>query len=102
MHGEKDILFGLSSFRLHRIPYQVLMLCPPIPPLWDNVRDPLLPKHPVMHEILGSPLNVLVTNRKTAEPQRMSARTSWNPVYPLGRLWTPSLASKLARRFSRC
>lgn len=64
MHGENDILFGLSSFRLHRIPYQVLMLCPPIPPLWDNVRDPLLPKHPVIREIFGSPLHVLVTNRK--------------------------------------
>lgn len=59
MHGEKDILFGLSSFRLHRIPYQVLMLCPPIPPLWDNVRDPLLPKHPVIREIFGSPLHVV-------------------------------------------
>lgn len=64
MHGEKDILFGLSSFRLHRIPYQVLMLCPSIPPLWDNVRDPFLAKHPVIHEILGCPLHVLVSNRK--------------------------------------
>lgn len=63
MHGEKDILYGLSSFRLHRIPYQVLMLCPTIPPLWDNVRSPLLSKHPVIREILGSPIHVLVTNR---------------------------------------
>lgn len=63
MHGEKDVLYGLSSFRLHRIPYQVLMLCPTIPPLWDNVRSPLLSKHPVIREILGSPIHVLVTNR---------------------------------------
>ncbi len=64
MHGEQDILYGLTSFRLHRIPYQVLMLCPPIPPLWQNVRSPDLPNHPVIREILGTPLHVLVDNRK--------------------------------------
>lgn len=71
MHGEKDILYGLSSFRLHRIPYQVVMLCPTIPPLWDNVRNPALAKHPVIHDILGTPLHVLVTNRN----DRRTAKT---------------------------
>lgn len=70
MHGEKDILYGSTSFRLHRIPYQVLMLCPPIPPLWQNVRDPALPKHPTIKEILGTPLHVLVTDRKDRRTSR--------------------------------
>ena len=64
MHGDKDILYGFSAFRLHRIPYQVLMLCPPMPSLWDNVRSPLIPSHPVIKEIIGSPIHVLVTDRK--------------------------------------
>ncbi len=49
---------------MYRIPHQVLPLCPPIPSLWQHVRDPELLDHPVMREILGTPLHLLITDRR--------------------------------------
>ena len=64
MRGDGDVLYGLTSFRIYRIPHQVLPLCPPIPSPWQHVRDPELPDHPVIREILGTPLHLLITDRR--------------------------------------
>lgn len=64
MRGNGDVLYGLTSFRMYRIPHQVLPLCPPMPSLWQHVRDPELLDHPVIREILGTPLHLLITDRR--------------------------------------
>lgn len=63
MSPDDDVLYGPSAFRFLRIPPQVLLQCPPLPPIHGNIGKPTLLHHPVVTEILGTPIHILVTKR---------------------------------------
>ena len=58
-----EVFCGPTAFKLHRISPQVIGLCPPLPqPRGDKNRTGLR-SHPVVREILGTPLHRLVFSR---------------------------------------
>lgn len=75
-----EILCGISAFRLHRTPPQVLMLCPPL--LDASSADTLA--HPLAREILGLPLRTLATERNNRKQTRTVATQLWCRPIPLG------------------
>lgn len=95
MRGDGDVLYGLTSFRMYRIPHQVFPLCPPIPSLWQHVRDPELLDYPVIREILGTPLHLLITDRRDRRTSKaIRTRTDETPASDQAR--KPNRASPLS------
>lgn len=62
--AHENVLYGISSFRLLRTPPQVRLLCPPLSSFSQDVRSGTVGKHPVIKEIIGAPVHVLVQDRK--------------------------------------
>lgn len=60
----ENALYGPSSFRLWRTPPQVRLLLPPLSSFSHDVRNGTVSKHPVISEIIGTPVHVLVQDRK--------------------------------------
>lgn len=60
----EDILCDISAFRFHRTPPQVLMLCPPYPDRSTDNNRAGFRSHILTHEILGTPVHLLATDRK--------------------------------------
>ena len=60
----EDILCDISAFRFHRTPPQVLMLCPPYPDRATDNNRAGFRNHILTHEILGTPVHLLATDRK--------------------------------------
>ena len=60
----EDILCDISAFRFHRTPPQVLMLCPPYPDRATDNNRAGFRSHILTHEILGTPVHLLATDRK--------------------------------------
>lgn len=60
----EDILCDISAFRFHRTPPQVLMLCPPYPDRATDNNRAGFRNHILTHEILGTPIHLLATDRK--------------------------------------
>ena len=55
----------ISAFRYHRTPPQVIMLCPPLPPLEPGRRRQDLRSHPLVSEVLGTPLHTLARSKSS-------------------------------------
>ncbi|WP_159060061.1 hypothetical protein [Collinsella provencensis] len=73
-----EVLCGLSAFRFHRIPPQVLMLCPPL----TSVKKHDVLQHPLVQEILGSPLHILVTDKKDRRKNLAVLTQLWSQPFP--------------------
>ena len=58
-------LCDISAFRYHRIPPQVVMLCPPVPRPDTDKRRRELAEHPLVKDALGLPLHLLSDSRQT-------------------------------------
>lgn len=58
-------LCDISAFRYHRIPPQVIMLCPPLSRPSIGKRQRELAEHPLASDALGLPLHLLADDRRT-------------------------------------
>lgn len=77
-----SILCGLSAFRIHRTPPQILMLCPPLPDLDRAFSRSKLLEHPVAQEILELPVHALVTNPASRRNSRLIKTHLWSSSIP--------------------
>lgn len=77
-----DILCNISAFRFHRVPPQVQMLLPmlPTPELDPNRRH--LSEHPLVSEILGSPVHMLRDARTRSRSGARIIRHVWSGELP--------------------
>lgn len=64
-------LCDISAFRYHRTPPQVVMLCPPLPPINPGRKKQRLNAHPLVSEVMGTPLHTLA--RSKSERPRSSS-----------------------------
>lgn len=48
------ILTGMSAFRYHRIPPQVLALYPPLPEAFEDPRHNKIAQSPIVEDLLGN------------------------------------------------
>lgn len=80
----EETLCGVTAFKLHRVPPQVIGLCPPLPGVsGDHNRREFL-SHPVVSEILGAPLHRLVTARCDLSSRKHFRDHLWMAELPLG------------------
>lgn len=80
----EETLCGVTAFKLHRVPPQVIGLCPPLSGVsGDHNRREFL-SHPVVSEILGAPLHRLVTARCDLSSRKHFRDHLWMAELPLG------------------
>lgn len=86
-----EVFCGPTAFKLHRIPPQVIGLCPPLPqPRGDKNRTGLR-SHPVVREILGTPLHRLVFSRNELSNGKLFRDHFWSGECPFGSIWEHEL-----------
>ena len=86
-----EVFCGPTAFKLHRIPPQVIGLCPPLPqPRGDKNRTELR-SHPVVREILGTPLHRLVFSRNELSNGKLFRDHFWSGECPFGSIWEHEL-----------
>ena len=59
----EDLICGASAFRLYRVPPAILALYPPLPNLAGDRHRRMLRCHPLVEEVLGDPVHLLVEKR---------------------------------------
>ncbi len=91
-----EVFCGPTAFKLHRIPPQVIGLCPPLPqPRGDKNRTELR-SHPVVREILGTPLHRLVFSRNELSNGKLFRDHFWSGECPFGSIWEHELGASVA------
>ena len=91
-----EVFCGPTAFKLHRIPPQVIGLCPPLPqPRGDKNRTELR-SHPVVREILGTPLHRLVFSRNELSNGKLFRDHFWSGECPFGSIWEHELGVSVA------
>lgn len=86
-----EVFCGPTAFKLHRIPPQVIGLCPPLPqPRGDKNRTELR-SHPVVREVLGTPLHRLAFSRNELSNGRLFRDHFWSGECPFGSIWEHEL-----------
>lgn len=91
-----EVFCGPTAFKLHRIPPQVIGLCPPLPqPRGDKNRTELR-SHPVVKEILGTPLHRLVFSRNELSNGKLFRDHFWSGECPFGSIWEHELGVSVA------
>lgn len=86
-----EVFCGPTAFKLHRIPPQVIGLCPPLPqPRGDKNRTELR-SHPVVREILGTPLHRLVFSHNELSNGKLFRDHFWSGECPFGSIWEHGL-----------
>lgn len=86
-----ETLCGISAFKLHRVPPQVIGLCPPLPEPCGDANRVGLSSHPVVREILGSPLHRLVFSRNQISNGALFRDHLWTGEAPFGSIWDHEL-----------
>lgn len=90
-----EVFCGPTAFKLHRIPPQVIGMCPPLPqPRGDKNRTDLRP-HPVVREILGAPLHRLVFSRNELSNGKLFRDHLWTGECPFGSVWEHELGASV-------
>lgn len=90
-----EVFCGPTAFKLHRIPPQVIGLCPPFPqPRGDKNRTELR-SHPVVREILGTPLHRLVFSRNELSNGKLFRDHFWSGECPFGSIWEHELGASV-------
>ena len=80
----EDTLCGPSAFKFHRVPPQVLALCPPMGSSNSRFyRQPEL-KHPLIADVLGPPIHRLVLGAGACRSTRNFIRHQWTQELPFG------------------
>lgn len=92
----QEYLCGLSAFRLHRIPPQVLALCSNLPDIELRSDRRLLGRHPEILGSLGSPLHVLTDNRGRRNSAKAIEAHLWTGELPPGAFMENELGTTLA------
>ena len=91
-----EIFCGPTAFKLHRIPPQVIGLCLSLPqPRGDKNRTELR-SHPVVREILGTPLHRLVFSRNELSNGKLFRDHFWSGERPFGSIWEHELGVSVA------
>ncbi len=86
-----DTLFGISAFRYHRVPPQVLALLPPVPQYEMDKRRFSFRNHLLIKDAVKLPLHLMVTQRsKRATHDYFKCHLSSEPV-PFGSIWETEL-----------
>lgn len=80
----KDVLSGFSAYRYYRVPPRYLALCPALPsPEGDRCRS-ALSRNPFARDVLGFPLQVLVTSRNERTCSRIMSQQLFSCELPFG------------------
>ena len=82
-----DTLFGISAFRYHRTPPQVLGLLPPIPQFENDRRRQSLRDHMLIREIVAFPIHVLVSERTKRAGSKTLKYHLVSGELPFGSIW---------------
>lgn len=90
------ILSNISAFRFHRVPPQVLALCPPIPDEDCDRQRLLLRKDLLVNHVLGFPLHTLVLNRKERTNPALIEHHLWSSSLPSKAIWETDYGVQLA------
>ena len=65
------ILTGMSAFRYHRIPPQVLALYPPLPEAFEDPRHNKIAQSPIVEDLLGTPVHRLMPSGYKATASKL-------------------------------
>ena len=90
------ILSNISAFRFHRIPPQVLALCPPVPDEDCDRQRLLLRQDLLVNHALGFPLHALVSNRKERTNPALIEHHLWSSSLPPKAIWETDYGVQLA------
>ena len=91
-----EVFCGPTAFKLHRIPPQVIGLCPPLPQARGDKNRTELRSHPVVREILGTPLHRLVFSRNELSNGKLFRDHFWSGECPFGSIWEHELGVSVA------
>lgn len=81
------VLSNISAFRYHRIPPQILVLCPPIPDEDCDRQRLRLRQDLLVNHVLGFPLHTLVLNRKERTNPALIEHHLWSSPLPPKAIW---------------
>ena len=81
------VLSNISAFRYHRIPPQILALCPPIPDEDCDRQRLLLRQDLLVNHVLGFPLHTLVYCRNSVTHGTLLERHLWSGQLPSEAIW---------------
>lgn len=81
------VLSNISAFRYHRIPPQILALCPPIPDEECDRQRLRLRQDLLVNHVLGFPLHTLVLNRKERTNPALIEHHLWSSPLPPKAIW---------------
>lgn len=81
------VLSNISAFRYHRIPPQILALCPPIPDEECDRQRLRLRQDLLVNHVLGFPLHTLVYCRNSVTHGTLLERHLWSGQLPSEAIW---------------
>lgn len=81
------VLSNISAFRYHRIPPQILVLCPPIPDEDCDRQRLRLRQDLLANHVLGFPLHTLVYCRNSVTHGTLLERHLWSGQLPSEAIW---------------
>lgn len=81
------VLSNISAFRYHRIPPQILALCPPIPDEDCDRQRLRLRQDLLVNHVLGFPLHTLVYCRNSVTHGTLLERHLWSGQLPSEAIW---------------
>lgn len=81
------VLSNISAFRFHRVPPQVLALCPPIPDEDCDRQRLRLRQDLLVNHVLGFPLHTLVYCRNSVTHGTLLERHLWSGQLPSEAIW---------------
>lgn len=90
------VLSNISAFRYHRVPPQILALCPPIPDEDCDCQRLLLRQDLLVNHVLGFPLHALVLNRKERTNPALIEHHLWSSSLPPKAIWETDHGVQLA------
>lgn len=90
------VLCNISALRYHRVPPQVLALCPPIPDAAGDPRRRALRANPFATEVLGLPLHTLTTDKVPRGRGTSVISHIRNSELPYGAIWSTELGVKVS------
>mgnify|MGYP003179055010 CR=1 FL=1 len=91
-----EFICGVSAFRLLRTPPQVLALYPPLPDISTRVGKLAIARNPEALGGLGTPIHVLVTQRKYLRYPSSVKMHLWSQELPLGSFFENDLEITLS------
>lgn len=82
----EDVLYGISAFRYHRVPPQVLALMPPFPRFEDDRCRFNLCRHLLVSNVLGLPVHMMMRSREEHSPAVQVKRHLQSGELPFGHI----------------